>query len=231
MTLANIFINWTTLGEGGGGQNSRYKTWYLLWHWTPCLSIEWLWRKGGVKIRGTRPDTWYWQPFFDPDMILTIISFNSMNDFGSNKKWKWMNEVEPYNDLLWTISVSIFSNICHSKWGFHTNNIELWLDAFGWLFQKSQPIWVRRSLWKRYLNNKQNVGRRMSRWERGSSISKVLSQVTNLIFFNVFQFDVFSADFLFVFLIIWSRSCGTICPFEGLAGRNPLPQACHLGLW
>ena len=47
-----------------------------------------------------------------------------------------MNEVEPYNDLLWTISVSIFSNICHfkwgflsnichSKWGFHTNNIEL----------------------------------------------------------------------------------------------------------
>ena len=175
-------------------------------------------------------------------MILAIISFNSMNDFESNKKWKWMNEVEPYNDLLWTIYVSIFSNICHfkwgflssichSKWGFHTNNIELWLDAFGWLFQKSQPIWVRRSLWKRYLNNKQNVGRRMSRWERGSSISKVLSQVTNLIFFNVFQFDVFSSDFLFVFLIIWSRSCGTICPFEGLAGRNPLPQAWHLGLW
>ena len=26
-----------------------------------------------------------------------------------------MNEVEPYNDLLWTISVSIFSNICHFK--------------------------------------------------------------------------------------------------------------------
>ena len=202
MTLDTISINWMTLEEGGC-QNKRYKTWYLI------LTT--------ILLR--------------PDMILAIISFNSMNDFESNKKWKWMNEVEPYNDLLWTISVSIFSNICHSKWGFHTNNIELWLDAFGWLFQKSQPIWVRRSLWKRYLNNKQNVGRRMSRWERGSSISKVLSQVTNLIFLNVFQFDVFSSDFLFVFLIIWSRSCGTICPFEGLAGRNPLLQACHLGLW
>ena len=42
---------------GRGGQNSRYKTWYLLWHWTPYLSIEWLWGKGGCQNK--RYKTWY----------------------------------------------------------------------------------------------------------------------------------------------------------------------------
>ena len=86
MTLANIFINWTTLGEGGGVKivGTRPDTCYDIGH--HIYQLNDFGRRGGVKIRGTRPDTWYWQPYL------------LFNDF---RRGRWEGKIRGTRPDIW----------------------------------------------------------------------------------------------------------------------------------